>query len=568
MPKQVVVNGLSMTVYDPGEDKPRNYRPPPQDFLDKATSGFKPTPPSEELTAAPISITKGSHKSGKSGSGKSGGGGEVGLGKSNVTKVDVRLRDPTAKKDSTEGLVPPKAQLTGYEVRAEAVMMEQAVKHPPTPEDFQGLQLPNNITVQLEPNEAIQVETSDALLRSLSPFMIRVEPPLIYGEDGGFQNKKINSVATTFAVGSGFGTDLTGYDQARKALAQSCIAGLNTSRSGQCSIQEFVARNNKPNDKLSADGSMVNDVGGNLGTPAIADVYTAVDIARQLSAMINTPPLVLLINPTTLSVAYNKIQQFQERTRYGYVFQTWGEEQPKISFTARCGAFISGGRGVQFASRLDSMAWQNLMNAFTLFRNAGYIHDTVGKSNAHLSVGSLSIRYDGWIYYGHMESFNFVNDEEHMHGGVEFSIEFVASAMVDTAQPPYGVTPMKSPVPSPSDPRYQGLGNVPNTRAGNFSVGSDGVVRTQGREVGVGDAFLSMVPQNGANALGQIGSGGNRLQGFRTPDSTKVGQSLAKLPPSDKGFVKAVTTNVGPGERAVSVSTLNNVDTFRVMSST
>jgi hypothetical protein len=455
--------------------------------------------------------------------------------------------------------MPPKAQLSEQQQTEEAAMMEQSVKRPPTPNDLQGLQWPHGITVQMEANQAPQVEMSDAMLRNLSPFMIRVEPPLIYGEEGGFQNKKINSVATDFSVGSGFGTDLTGYDQARKALAQSGISGFNTSKSGMGSIQEFVVENHKPNDKPSPDGSMANDLGGNLGAPAIADVYTAVDIARQLAAMVNTPPLVLLINPTTFSVAYNKIQQHQERTRYGYVLQTWGEDQPKLSFTARCGAFVTGGRGVQFASKRDSMAWQNLMNAFHLFRNAGYIHDTVGKSNAHLSVGSLSIRYDGWVYYGHIESFNFTQDDEHMHGGVEFSIEFVASAMVDTAQPPYVVTPMKSPVPSLSDPRYQGMGSVPDTQSGNFSVGTDGVVRTQGREVGVGDAFMSMVPQNGANLFG--GS-------FKTPGSTQVGQSSAPLPPSNKGFVKSNTSNVGPGERAVSVATPNSVEPFRVRSST
>lgn len=517
-----------------------------QSSIEGGFSGSAFTPMPKSMATKPTSATKGS---------KGRGGNKKAVpARPDIDKVAVRLRDPTAKKDSTAGLVPPKAQLSDQQQEAEAVMMEQAVRNPPTPNDLQGLQWPNGITVQMEPNETIQVESSDALLRSLSPFMIRVEPPLIYGEDGGFQNKKINSVATDFSVGSGFGTDLTGYDQARKALAQSGIAGFNTSKSGTGSIQEFVAHNSKPNDKLSADGSMVNDVGGNLGTPAIADVYTAVDIARQLAAVINTPPLVLLINPTTFSVAYTKLQQHQERTRYGYVFQAWGEEQPKLSFTARCGAFISGGRGVQFASRRDSMAWQNLMNAFHLFRNAGYIHDTVGKSNAHLAVGSLSIRYDGWIYYGHMESFNFTLDEEHMHGGVEFSIEFTVSAMVDTAQPPYVVTPMKSPTPSPSDPRYLGRGNVPNTRAGNFSVGANGLT-TQGREVGVGDAFLSTVPQNGVSPF--MGS-------FKTPNSTQVGSSIAKLPPSNKGFVNAKTNNVGMGERAVSVSAPNNVEPFRV----
>jgi len=543
MPKQVVIAGLSVTVYDPGEDKPPGYRPPSSEFLGAATTGFTPTPPSG---------------SGIAGSKKHKGGTKATSG---IDTVSVRLRDPTVTGASAQGLVSPGAQLSKRQQESEAVMMEQSVKQPPVPEDFQGLQWPNAITVHLEPNQAPQVEMSDALLRTMSPFMIRVEPPLVYGEDGGFQNKKVNSVATDFSVGSGFGTDLTGYVMARRSLAQSGIAGFDTSRSGMGSIQEFVARNSTPSKKPSADGSKVDDVGGNLGAPAIADVYTAVDIARQLAAMVNTPPLVLLINPTTFSTTYSKIQQFQDRSRYGFVFQAWGEEQPKISFTARCGAFVSGGRGVQFASRRDSRAWQNLMNAFHMFRNAGYIHDTVGKSNAHLAVGSLSIRYDGWVYYGHMESFNFTLDEEHMHGGVEFSIEFVVSAMADTAQSSYAVTPMMSPVPSLSDPRYQGMSNVSSTRAGYFSVGSDGVIRTQGREVGVGDAFLSVVPQNAVLPF---------ADSFRTLDSTQIGQQppANSSPPSNKGFIKSNVNNVGLGERAVAMSSPNNVDPFRVRSST
>ena len=83
----------------------------------------------------------------------------------------------------------------------------------------------------------------------------------------------------------------------------------------------------------------------------------------------------------------NKVQQYNDRTRYGYVFQGWGEEQTRLTISAKCGAFSSGGRGVQYASKRDSAAWQNLMTAFQFYKNNGYIYDTLGKSNAHLFVG-------------------------------------------------------------------------------------------------------------------------------------------------------------------------------------
>jgi hypothetical protein len=198
---------------------------------------------------------------------------------------------------------------------------------------------------------------------------------------------------------------------------------------------------------------------------------TAADMARQLTAALKTPPLVLLINPSSLKVNYTKLQQFTDRTRYGYVFHTWGEEQPKISITARCGAFYSGGRGVSYASKRDSVAWQNLMNLFHLYQNNGYSYDTIGKSNAHHAVGCLSICFDNWRYFGHMESFNWAYDETHQNGGIDFTMEFTASAIHDLAMSPTVVLPMRSPTANPGDPRYSGFGSRATEAPGNFSIG-------------------------------------------------------------------------------------------------
>lgn len=469
-----------------------------------------------------------------------------------VTKTLDRSTDIAVVNDKPARPRPP-AEFSKDQAAAEEQLLSQAVTNPTAPSALAGLRVGPELSIEYEANQTTQVELSNPLLRSLSPFMIRIEPPLVYGEQGGFKNRKTGSVATDFGVMSG--TSMTGYDRARRALAQSGISGL-AYKVG--SAEEIVVRNGSgPLKKNNATGQKTDSQGnteGHLGQPAIADLYTAMDIATQLKAALATPPLVLLINPSTLAIAHNKIQQFQERSRHGYIFQAWGEEQPKLSITARCGAFASGGRGVQFASKRDSLAWQNLMNAFHFYRNNGYIYDSVGKSNANLLVGSLSIHYDGWIYFGHMESFTYTYDEEHMNGGIEFSIEFVASAIMDTAEQKFAVTPLKSPVPSLSDPRYSGMASKAQNTAGEFSVSSDGLT-TQGRVVGAGDAFGTLVPQNAVQVFDPT---------FQTPQASSAG-TVKGIPtqPTGKGGFRPAPPAPTPGQRVVSIQTPNQVELFR-----
>lgn len=518
-----------------------------------ATKGTKTAGSPSGATSA-TSGTK--SKSGGGGSGKSKSKGVP--SKPSVDSVAVALKDPTVDAEKNPKIVDTKAKYTKEQEVEEAQRMALAVAHPPAPEEFRGLQVGPTLGIEYEPIGVTQVELSNPLLRNLSPFMIRVEPPLVYGENGGFQNKKSNNVTTDFTVGSGYGTDLLGYDQARRALAQSGLAGLASAKNRVNTVQEFVVANGQGASKNPSPTATRTDKQGNLGLPAIADVYTAMDIARQLSAILTTPPLVLLINPTTLTIAYNKVQQYQERSRQGFIFQAWGEEQVKLSITARCGAFVSGQRGVQFASRRDSAAWQNLMNAFHLYRNNGYIYDTVGQSYANHLVGALSIHYDGWTYYGHMESFTYTLDEEHMHGGVEFSIDFVASAVVDTAQQVFAVTPLKSPVPSLSDPRYQSLTNMPTSTPGVYSAGTSNgqpVFLNPSRAVGVGDAFLAMVPQSG-------------VANIAVPTPVVAKATVPKTIASSAGGWSGATATGGVGQRTVTMAGPGFVDPFRVRSST
>ena|SRR3989344_1911633 len=388
------------------------------------------------------------------------------------------------------------------------------LESPPAPEKYQGLKTGPDFSVEYEPNETPPIDGSYGLARALSPFMIQVEPPLAYAVQGDKSKKDFAGI-----LQAGHGAAPAAFRAARNAINASLPGG--SVMTAWKSVEAFVAGGviNKP---AGSDGletkTLRGDGAGRIGTPAIADLYTAVDITMQLRALVNTPPLILLINPMSLSMKYTKKQQYTERTRYGFVFQAWGEEQPLLSIEAKCGTFISGGRGVQWASRRDSAAWQNLTTAFHFYRHNGYIYDTVGKSNAHHFVGALSIHYDGWVYYGNMESFNYSFEETQQRGGVVFSMEFVVNAMVDTSKTATVVAPMRSPIPSPSDPRYGGFANQATQGGGDFDMvaGTDepatGVITAPGISVG-GFSLVPTVSKGTQAGPGVITAVSNR-QGF------------------------------------------------------
>lgn len=468
------------------------------------------------------------------------------VGKQSADQLLQQAQANRENKGSVSLNVPvSQARSKAYE-QDRAITTTQSVREPPPPLAFQGLQTGPELNIGYEPPRAIPISQAQNILKTLSPFMIQVEPPLVFASDGAFTapvKKTVNVGLYTAAQGG-----VSGYDASRTRLAQSAINNIATNPSGG---QQAVVKNaNSPRQNATPKGDRADNTGmdsSRLGQPAIADVMTALDIAWQLSVSINTPPLVLLINPDSLSLNITKIQQYQDRSRFGYIFHSWGDDQPKLSISAKCGAYMSSGRGVQYASKRDSASWQNLMNLFHFYQNNGYIYNSVDKSNAHHFVGALSIHYDQWIYYGNMESFSFTEDESLPGGGMEFSMEFTVSVMQDTAQQPFVVTPMRSPIPSLSDPRYQGLVNRARNQPGNFSVGldDDGNIQlsTQGRQVSANEAFSSLLPQQSGQLLFEdpdfapglpplLGSQGQQEGTLTQPATTGAFQDAVTAPPT------------------------------------
>lgn len=279
--------------------------------------------------------------------------------------------------------------------------------------------------------------------------------------------------------------------------------------------------------------------------PGFADRLTAGDIAAQLQTMLEVPPLTLLINPSTMSIQYTSIQQYSQRTRKGYVFQRWGEEQPVMSISGSIGAFIAGTSpdtgivppegglpsvsGVQFASKRDSASFQNLMSLLTFYKNAGYIYDTVGNTNANHFVGSLAIDYDQWTYLGQFNSFSWGYDEtENQNGKITFEAEFGISMMFDNHQPIENVLPLNSPTVSPSDPRWVGQTLEPTTDLfqGLGLVEGDGDDRAQA----ISPDTAAVAAASETSSMETLSSNSSGFEAEDVPADDGVDDGLTALP--------------------------------------
>lgn len=440
------------------------------------------------------------------------------------------LQVGSASKFSSKGK-PPK----GAEYRPN--VSNAQLHSPPAPGAYQGLKGGPEFDYELEPNQTTPIDGSKDLLRVLSPFMIQVEPPLIMGATPHAYDAK-KDVAGLVAAGHDGAP--SAFNTARGKLLD-MPGGEQMANAG--TVESFVSHGltHKPEGGASQKVKVKGGGPSRTGTPALADLYTAVDITMQLRALVNTPPLILLINPQSLVMTYTKIQQFTDRTRFGYVFQAWGEEQPKLSISAKCGAFVTSGKGVQFASRRDSASWQNLQTAFQFYRHNGYIYDTVGKSNANHMVGALSIHYDGWVYYGNMESFSYTLEEGNQLGGIVFEMEFTVNAMVDTSKQSLVVTPMRSPIPSGSDRRYGGAANKGNASEGDLSVGGP-----NGTQRGAADFYTANNIDRDSGATSPDGQSAQASEGQKLPPGGLVS------PKSSGGFAKVTpqaSAAVDPAQR-------------------
>jgi len=383
---------------------------------------------------------------------------------------------------------------------------------------FEHLPTAQNFEREYEVQNTIPIDGAKASLKAFSPFVMRVLPPLVLGDTfntlGVSRDRSIPPVGRRGELTDQIREKELDITEARNPSPPDTIAtiptlererdalqaeldalpaevatstprtdyagairGLNQRRSAsEATYQDDVNRgtaipglsaaSTRDIDEFISNSARNQAISRNVPAsshlrivPALSNDAAALSILLQLKQMMDIPPICLYINPTNFTVSHAKIAQFQERSRYGYIYQAWGEELTKVSFSCQIGAFIAGrgsrtqtgvASGVQYASKRDSASFQQLMSVFGLYQSSGYIQDTTAnstgrRSRANLLVGNTSIEYDQTVYVGHMDSFSYSEEETIQNGGIKFDIEFTAVKVYDVAQPKSSISPENSP---------------------------------------------------------------------------------------------------------------------------
>lgn len=146
-------------------------------------------------------------------------------------------------------------------------------------------------------------------------------------------------------------------------------------------------------------------------------------LKNQAQLIRDLPSIVLLVNPNNMTRSYNHIISSGDRTRTGYVVEHWGEQLPTIALSGNTGGFYlvnrKGGGGLTTFQE-GSAAYQQFMALFQIYRSNAYLRNedtTVGL------VGAVEIFYDGKIYTGSFNAFNFSEDESKPFS-IDYNLEF------------------------------------------------------------------------------------------------------------------------------------------------
>lgn len=326
---------------------------------------------------------------------------------------------------------------------------------------YAGLSTGKTLMYSFDTQDAIPVDATSAMARNLSPFTLRLVLPDIYQTVAlGVPAGSVNTISRGGAEIQTLNTYADGVQQQYGLLTVTKSSAGTAPKGVPSTTQQAYA----------AGKALIQANGVNRRMSILSDEDTARDIKYQIEKIQKAPPLTLLVNPNNMSTSYATVQKFSDKTRFGYLFERFGEEQVKITFSGSTGAFIAGENsraaassigesttptGVQFASRLNSAAYQNFVALYQFYRNNGYLYDTMGGTGANLAIGAVAIDYDQFTYIGHIESFGYGFKAENPHR-MDWDMEFVAGRMYDRAGQISYVGPVRTPYPNPLTGRVGG----------------------------------------------------------------------------------------------------------------
>ena len=186
-------------------------------------------------------------------------------------------------------------------------------------------------------------------------------------------------------------------------------------------------------------GQNVNSDGiGRLYQQAQAVERKALQIS--LEKMRNTPPLRLMVNPTSFKTSDTKTRNDGNMSRKGAIVQTHSNGQTKLDISGKIAGFYAidvdnettGGEapGLTRVARHWSAGYQNFLSLFLLYKNNGRLFTYDESSNINLisMVGSVYIYYDGHLYLGSFDNLN-VTESDTSQFQLEYNIQFTCRAV-------------------------------------------------------------------------------------------------------------------------------------------
>lgn len=203
----------------------------------------------------------------------------------------------------------------------------------------------------------------------------------------------------------------------------------------------------------SAKATQNRLAGTELTYDGVSEQYSSAQRAQILEiqniskAMQNTPPVRMLVNPSSFSVKGEKIVSDGGWSRNGGVIvEHWGNQQEKISASGKVAGFYTmdarnaSGPGLTRAGRNFSLSWQNFQSILLFYSNNGGLHvndPTTANAQRNLSMlGSIYIYYDSIMYVGSFDSLR-VNESDTAPHTVDYSFEFTVRAafLLDNPNP-------------------------------------------------------------------------------------------------------------------------------------
>ena len=213
--------------------------------------------------------------------------------------------------------------------------------------------------------------------------------------------------------------------------------------------------------QASLAGTALSIQQSTINTGLMAAQQTQINATNAaIKQMASTPPLQMLVSPTSFKFSAEKVVADGSWSRNGPIIEHWGNQQEKIEGSGKLAAFYAldnspptnnpnvtnDGPGLTRMARSFSMSYQNFLSLYLLYKNNGGIwldptasqknKTTTGITQLNLSMlGSVYLYYDTTLYVGSFDNFT-ITETADAPFTLEYSFSFTVRAWFLLDQPP------------------------------------------------------------------------------------------------------------------------------------